>query len=81
MQGDKKSPKHQSLAEFICNNLKCNATVMNMRFQPVAKDTDHSSVMPSTTDSSQETNVQLDVFLSDSMAQPSKENDSHAKSA
>lgn len=65
-----------------------NAVTMNMRFEPVPKETDsvtnRSSAVPSKTDSSQENDVKLTVVMSDpkaATAEPTDPSQLHAKSA
>lgn len=64
-----KSSIHQSLSERICNHLKFNAIAMDLKLKPAAENAEPSG----------ETNVQLDMFLADPVAQPTEE--THAKSA
>lgn len=83
---NEKSANPQSLAEFICNHLKSNAVAMDMRFEPVAKDTDSATIRlsaaPSKNHFSQEADVKLDVFLLDPKAQSTTEpTELHAKSS
>lgn len=62
-----------------------NAVTMNMRFEPVPKETDsvtnRSSAVPSKTDSSQENDVKLTVVMSDPKAATAESTELHAKSA
>lgn len=69
VESKKSAAYHRSLAEFMCNHLKYNEVAMKLNLKPIAK-----NAYPS-----QETNVQLDMFLSDPVAQQTKE--MHAKSA